>query len=121
MTFLYFVVDICFYNYTSFKTDIILHALLEKKKNKFLFFLSLLFIDFLLQTYGRFFLLYTILYFINKRIKCSLETLLGVFSRFLLLYLLYKIGVFLLFWKFVFEPFGFFINLLLLGIMHKKK
>lgn len=120
MTFLYFVLDVCFYNYTLFKTDILLHTLLDKKEKKWIYFGSILFIDFLLHTDGKLFLVYTILYFLNQKIKGSYERMKSIYIRFFILYVLYKLFVFLLFHTFVFEIFGFFINLLLLFIMHKK-
>lgn len=120
MTFLYFLVDVCFYNYTGFKTDILLHALLDKKENKWVYFGSILFIDFLLLLRGKFFLLYTILYLLNQKIKGSYERIESIYLRFFILYVLYKLLVFFLFHTFVFEIFGFFINLLLIFITHKK-
>lgn len=120
MTFLYFVVDVCFYNYTSFKTDFLLHALLEKKKNIWIYFGSILFIDFLLLAHGKLFLLYALLYFLNRRMKGSRENLKSVLARFLILYILYKMGVFFLFHTFAFEIFGFLITILVLCITHKK-
>lgn len=120
MTFLYFVLDVCFYNYTPFKTDILLHALLDKKENKWIYFGSILLIDFLLLAKGKLFLIYLVLYFFNKKIKYSYQNIREVYLRFIVLYILYKIGVFFLFHAFVFEIFGFFINLLLIFITHKK-
>ena len=120
MTFLYFLVDVCFYNFTSFKTDILLHSLLDKKESIWVYFVSILLIDFLLLSYGKFFLLYAILFFINCRIKYSYQNIGSIYKRFFFLYLFYKIGVYLLFHTFVFEIFGFIINLLLIFIMHKK-
>lgn len=120
MSILYFILDTCFYNYTFFKTDFLLHTLLEKKTTKIFYFLSILAIDLLLLARGRIFLLYTILYFLNKRIKLSYQNIRTIFLRFFLLYFVYKIGVFLLFQNFTFDIFGFFISLLVLYICHKK-
>lgn len=120
MTFLYFVLDTCFYNYTFFKTDFLLHTLLEKKHTKIFYFLSILAIDILLFTKGKIFLLYTILYFLNKKIKFSYQNIHGIFFRFFFLYFFYKIGIFLLFQNFNFDIFGFLISLLVLFICHKK-
>lgn len=120
MTFLYFLLDVCFYNFTSFKTDILLHSLLDKKKNSFLYFGSILFIDFLLRSYGKFFLIYTILFIINCKIKYSYQNIGSVFKRFFVLYVLYKIGVFFLFGTISFDIVGFFINLLIIFILNKK-
>lgn len=115
MTFLYFIVDVCFYNFTSFKTDFLLHAILEKKEPKLFFWLALLGIDFLLNTHLKLFLLYLFLFFLNHQWKLSLE------KRFLLNFLFYKIGVFLFFQTFFFDPWGFFITFLYLFISHKNK
>lgn len=120
MTFLYFVLDVCFYNYTGFKTDILLHSLLDKRENKWVYFGSILLIDFLLLARGKFFFLYTILYLFNKKIKGSYERIGSIYIRFFILYLLYKLFVFFLFHTFVFEIFGFLINLLIIFITHKK-
>lgn len=120
MIFLYFVLDVCFYNFTSFKTDILLHSLLDKNKHTWVYFVTMLFIDFLLLAHGKFFLLYTILFFINKKIKYSYQSIGSLYKRFLFLYFLYKIVVFLLFSTFGFEVFGFGINLLILFVTHKK-
>lgn len=120
MTFLYFLVDVCFYNYTSFKTDFLLHALLDKKENVWVYFICILCIDFLLLAHGKLFLLYTLLYFFNRKIKGTNENIKSVFTRFIVLYIFYKIGVLILFHTFVFEVFGFLITLLVLFITHKK-
>lgn len=120
MTFLYFLLDVCFYNYTGFKTDILLHTLLEKKEKIWVYFGSILLIDFLLHFNGKFFLVYAILYFLSKKIKGSYERMKSIYFRFFILYILYKILVFCIFHTFVFEIFGFLINLLLIFLMHKK-
>lgn len=120
MTLLYFFLDVCVYNYTSFRTDFLLHALLEKRENKLFYFGSILWIDWLLVAQGKLFLLYAILYGINKKIKLSYQEIKFVFWRFLIVYILYKIGIFLLFHQFVFDCIGFFFNLVLLFLLHKK-
>ncbi len=120
MTFLYFLLDVCFYNYTSIKTDFLLHALLEKKERKFMYFISIMAIDFLLLAKGKLFLLFMILYGINKILKLSYQNIKEVFLRFFLFYLIYKLGVYILFKTFVFDYFGFAINFLVLYIFHKK-
>ncbi len=120
MTFLYFILDVCFYNFTSFKTDILLSSLLEKKINVIVYVISILFIDLLLLAHGKLFLLYTILFLISRKIKCSYQNMGSIYKRFLILYIFYKIGVFFLFKTFVFEIFGFLINLLLIFLTHKK-
>ncbi len=120
MTFFYFILDVCFYNYTGFKTDILLHSLLEKKEKKWVYFFSIFLIDFLLLARGRFFLLYSILYLLNRKIKGSFYRIGSIYMRFFILYIFYKLFVFLFFHTFVFEIFGFFLNLLLIFIMHKR-
>ncbi len=120
MTFLYFLLDVCFYNYTFIKTDFLLHALLEKKESKFMYFISIMTIDFLLLVKGKLFLLFLILYGINKILKLSYQNIKEVFLRFCLLYLIYKLGVYVLFKTFVFDCLGFAINFLVLYVFHKK-
>lgn len=120
MTFLYFVLDICLYNYTMLKTDFLVHSLLDKKENKYFYFFSILFIDFLLVTKGRLFLIYTILFILNKKIKLSYQNITSIFLRFFILYLIYKIGILLLFQKFIFDIYGFLFNLVIIFISYKK-
>ena len=120
MTFLYFIFDVCLYNYTMLKTDFLVHSLLDKKENKYIYFFSILFIDFLLMTKGQFFLIYTILFFLNKKIKISYQNITSLFLRFFILYIIYKIGVFLLFQKFVFDILGFLFNLIIIFVSYKK-
>ncbi len=120
MTFLYFVLDIVFYNYTSLKTNFLLLSFLEQKEKKWIFFASILLIDCLLLAKGKLLILYTTLYLLNKKIKCSYQYMESLFLRFIILYILYKIGVFCLFHTFTFEIFGFLIHFLMILIMHKK-
>lgn len=120
MTFLYFVFDVCLYNYTMLKTDFLVHSLLDKKENKYFYFASILFIDFLLMTKGKLFLIYSFLFLLNKKIKISYQNVTSLFIRFFLLYLIYKIGVFLLFQKFIFDIYGFLFNLIILFVSYKK-
>ena len=120
MTFLYFIFDVCLYNYTMLKTDFLVHSLLDKKENKYIYFFSILFIDFLLLAKGRLFLIYSILFFLNKRIKLTSQNITSLFIRFFLLYIIYKIGVLLLFQKFVFDIYGFLFNLIIIFISYKK-
>lgn len=120
MTFLYFVLDVCFYNFTSIKTDFLLQIFFERKENKFFYYGSLIFIDWLLLANGKFFLLYVLLSILNKKIKLSYQDIQFLFLRFFLLYVFYKIGIFLLFQQFIFDWLGFIFNLLLLFLLHKK-
>ena len=120
MIFLLFLLDVCFYNFTLLKTDFLLHILLDKKEKKFFFFLILIWIDLVLKAHLKFFFLYTILSFLNKKIKLSYDRMSSIISRFFLSYFLYKIGVFLLFGTFFFDIYGFLVTFLYLLICHKK-
>lgn len=85
-----------------------------------MYFISIMTIDFLLLVKGKLFLLFLILYGINKILKLSYQNIKEVFLRFCLLYLIYKLGVYVLFKTFVFDCLGFAINFLVLYVFHKK-
>ncbi len=120
MIFLHFLVDVCFYNFTPFKTDFLLLEATSVKNNKLMYFFSIIAIDLLLYTQGKIILLFTILFFLNQFLKISYQNISKIFLRFFYLYFFYKIGIFLLFHTFVFDLFGFLFNLLLLYLWHKK-
>ena len=65
-------------------------------------------------------IVFFILYGINKILKLSYQNIKEVFLRFCLLYLIYKLGVYVLFKTFVFDCLGFAINFLVLYVFHKK-
>ena len=119
MTFLFFLLDVTFYNLTPFKTDFLLHIFSEKKENKALFFLTLLWIDFVLKANLKFFILYFLLFWLNRFFKLPDTHLSYTIKRFILNYIFYKIGVLVLFHTFFLDFWGFFITFLFLIISHK--
>jgi len=120
MIFLYFLLDLTFYNYTAWKTHFFLLTFLEKKKNdKITFFLALL-IDYLLTYKGKFFLSFLFLFLINSQIKISYESWTSNYSRFFLLFVLYQVFTYLLYHKIAIDPVGFLLTLIFVGFGYKK-
>ena len=120
MIFLLFLLDVCFYNYTSISSFFILNSFLEPKEKKSYFFIFLLLIELLLHTHFRFFLLLSLLFFFNSFCKLPKDKTYFQLIRFLLNYLLLQIGFLLLFHTFVFDALGLLIPFLFLRICHKK-
>ncbi len=114
MIYLHFLLDICFYNFTPFKTNLCLLPLLEKRDFKF-FFIWILMIDFLLSFHLRYFFIFLVLHFFNRFIKLP-HSFYYLVLRFCLLFVLYHLFVFVLFQKLEFNIWGFFIDLLFLRI-----
>ncbi len=121
MIFLFFVLDIVFYNYTHLKTNFVLLSLLEKEEPKSSLFLSFWAVDFLLGLNGKFFLLFFLLYLISSLFKGSLYSINYLFLHFVLLYSFYKILVLILFHTFSLDSIGLVLNLLFIYVMHKKE
>lgn len=119
MTILYFILDICFYNFTSFKTHLLLLSFLEKKKENLFHFLEFLFIEIILQTHGKLLFILILLFFFNKKLKIPNTSVFAYTKRFFLLFLLYQILTFLFFQKFVFSLSGIMISLFFLIISYK--
>lgn len=120
MTFLILLLDICFYNFTPLKTNLFLLMLLNKKE-KFLPYLFVgVILEIFLKTYGRFFIIWLLLYFLNQKIKIC-PSFFEVFIRFLQLYIIYLILVYFLFGKFVFQISGLLVNLLFVTISYKNE
>lgn len=118
MIWLYFFLDILFYNFTPWKTNLILLSLYEKE-NSFFYFFSCLLLDIFLQGYGRWFLLFLGLYFLSKKMKRNhFKT---TFYSFILLYLLYTVFILLFFQVFSFSTIGILINFLFLFISYKNR
>lgn len=114
MIYLHFLLDICFYNFTPFKTNLCLLPLLEKRDFK-IFFIWILFIDFLLSFHLRYFFIFLLLYFFNRFIKLP-RSFFYLAVRFIFLFLLYHLLAFLLFQQIEFNFWGFLIDLLFLRI-----
>lgn len=87
MAILYFLLDICFYNYTFLKTNFLLLSIFDKKTKLFNILIYLL-IDLLLSCHGFIFLLFTIFIFINSKIKIRNKII-----RFIFFYLIYSLIV----------------------------
>lgn len=120
MIFLYFLLDLTFYNYTAWKTHFFLLTFLEKKKNDKITFFLVLLIDYLLTYNGKFFLSFFFLFLINRQIKISYESWTSNYSRFFLLFVLYQVFTYLLYHKIAIDPVGFLLTLIFVGFSYKK-
>lgn len=120
MIFLYFLLDLTFYNYTAWKTHFFLLTFLEKKKNDKITFFLILLIDYLLTYKGKFFLSFFFLFLINRQIKISYESWTSNYSRFFLLFVLYQVFTHLLYHKIAIDPVGFLLTLIFVGFGYKK-
>lgn len=120
MIFLYFLLDLTFYNYTAWKTHFFLLTFLEKKKNDKITFFLVLLIDYLLTYKGKFFLSFFFLFLINRQIKISYENWTSNYSRFFLLFVLYQVFTYLLYHKITIDPVGFLLTLIFVGFGYKK-
>lgn len=119
MIFLYFLLDVAFYNYTAWSTHIFLITFLEKKKKNLASFFLALLIDYLLAYKGKFFLIFLVLYILNRELKISYDKWTSVFFRFFLLFVSYHFLTLLLFHQIVFDPIGLGITILFVGFSYK--
>ncbi len=119
MIFLYFILDVCIYNYTNFQTNILMLSFFEPKL-KIPYFLTILFIDYLLLSKGKIFIIYSILYFINKKIKLNNFGNSNLFIKFIILNSIYICLTLILFQKAIFNIGGIIINFIILFICYKK-
>lgn len=117
MTIIYFLIDICFYNYTSINTNLILLSLLNKKEKIYSLFLIIL-IDILLNLQGHYFFISLILYFFNQKIKLSYINIKDLILRYFINYTLYLILVLIIFHTWNFQILGILIDLLFI-FLHK--
>lgn len=112
MILLYFLLDLCFYNFTALKTNLILLSLLDKDNNKYFYFFISLIIDYLLQGKGKLFLILAILFFLNKYIKGSYNQSIKIIGRFLILFLFFQMLTLIFFKHWTFNLPGFLLNII---------
>ncbi len=120
MIFLYFLLDVVFYNYTSWQTHLFLLAFLEKKSKTKTLLLFAFIIDYLLSYQGKFFLPFLLLWFLNQSLKISYEQWTSHYLRFFLLYGIYQTLTFLLFHILTIQAKGLLLTLLFVGFSYKK-
>lgn len=116
---LYFLLDVVFYNYTGWATQIFLLTFLEKENKKVFTLLFAFIIDYLLFYKGKFFLLFLILYFVNKQVRLSYYRWSSSFLRFLLLFFIYQLVIVGITKNLYISPFGFLINLIFVAFSYK--
>lgn len=87
MTFLLFLVDVCFYNYTSLKTYFLLLSIFDKRTKLNIIFYLL--IDLIIGANFLLFITYTLLFILNKFLKLR-----NIFLRFTVIFLIYKLLIF---------------------------
>lgn len=119
MLLLYFFMDVCFYNYTSWKTNLILVSLIEREKRFFPFLFYLTGITLLLHASMKLFTLFFILYILTKKISIATPNFRRSFLSFFFLYLLYQFLSYLFFQKVIFSFSGFLINIAFLFFSYK--
>ena len=119
MILLYFFMDVCFYNYTSWKTTLFLVSLTEKDEKFLSFLFYLTGITLLLHASFKFFLLGLILYIFTKKINITTPNFKRCFLCFFILYILYQFLAYLFFQKVIFSISGFLINIAFLFFSYK--
>ncbi len=119
MILLYVLIDICFYNYTNWKTHIFLVSFLNHQKKEFFIPIAIA-IDFFLHAKGRFFLILLILYFSSEKITYTAHHFPKRCLHYFILYVLYQLLTFIFFHKITFNFFGVIIDLLFVYISDNK-
>ncbi len=121
MIFLYFLLDIAFYNYTSCQTALFLLAILEKWENKYIPILASIFFDYLLHMRGRFALIFIMLYLLNKYLKVTKNTIAKRIFQFSILLFFYTLVVFLMYHKWTWNLSGLLVTFFFVVFSYKKK
>ena len=116
---LYCLLDIVFYNYTNLYTQIFLLTFLEKENKRFFSLFFALIIDYLFVCKGKFFLVFLILFLLNRYLRLNHYKLSSHFLRFFILYVLYQILIFGITRSFYWNLFGFLLNLIFVGFSYK--
>lgn len=119
MILIYFLLDICFYNFTIFPTYLFLIPLVEKEHNlfSFLFYMGIAFL--LLNFSWKFLCLFILLYVINTKIKIKTPNFKRVFFCFCILYFFFFLFSFLLYQKIIINTFGLLITIFFLFFSYK--
>lgn len=120
MTFLYFLLDIVFYNFTPWKTTIFLLSFAEKEKNISKLF-QVLIADYLFHGKGRLFFLFFTLFLINKPIKLNNYRRKELTIRILFLNMTFLLLLYIIKQVCLLDKIGFCITLLFLQFSYKRK
>ncbi len=108
MNFLYLILDILFFNFTNFKTSLIIFSIISKKNKYFEIVLLALIIDLFITHIIYFILLMPLLKFINGKIKKF---------NFYIICFLYIIITFIIFKEIPINLLGIIINLFFLYLI----
>ena len=120
MIFLYFLLDIVLYNYTSCKTLLYLVAIIEKQEKKYVPILTAMLFDYLLAMQGKLAIHFTILFFINQKIKITSHTLKKRIIHFCLLVVMDLLFVFILYHQWIGNLCGIVVTLFFVLFSYKK-